>query len=156
MMFMWTARLNKKRAVASVLILGLVLAAVIALAGRSAPPSEETQVPLRTNEDRVTYLRSWGWEVAAEPVETLQLLLPETLAEPYLTYSDLQDSQGFDFSVCCGKQVERYTYTVTNFPGRESGVQANLYVCEELPAGGDIFCAGADGFQTTLVFPVKK
>jgi len=75
------------------------------------------------------------------------------LEEPYLTYNELQDSQGFDLSACCGKQVARYTYTVTNYPGRPEGVQANLYVCEGQPVAGDILCAGADGFQDTLVYP---
>ena len=82
-----------------------------------------------------------------------QFLLPEKLEEPYLTYNELQDSQGFDLSACCGKQVARYTYTVTNYPGRPEGVQANLYVCEGQPVAGDILCAGADGFQDTLVYP---
>ena len=49
--------------------------------------------------------------------------------------------------------TEGYTYTVTNYPGRAQGVQANLYICEERPAAGDIFCAGADGFQEGLAFP---
>ena len=57
---------------------------------------------------------------------------------------------------CCGKQVSRYTYTVTNYPGRSQGVQANLYVCEGQPVAGDILCAGADGFQDTLVYPEVK
>ena len=73
--------------------------------------------------------------------------------QDYLTYNELQDSQGFDLSACCGKQVARYTYTVTNYPGRPEGVQANLYVCEGQPVAGDILCAGADGFQDTLVYP---
>ena len=77
----------------------------------------------------------------------------QQLEEPYLTYSEPQDAQGFDLAACCGKQVARYTYTVTNYPGRPEGVQANLYVCEGRPAAGDILCAGADGFQDTLVYP---
>ena len=105
------------------------------------------------NADRIAYLESMGWQVEEEPVETLQFLLPEKLEEPYLTYNELQDSQGFDLSACCGKQVARYTYTVTNYPGRPEGVQANLYVCEGQPVAGDILCAGADGFQDTLVYP---
>ena len=94
-----------------------------------------------------------GWEVEPEPVETLQFLLPEKLEEPYLTYNELQDSQGFDLSTACGKQVSRFTYTVTNYPNRPEGVQLNLYVCEEQPVAGDVLCAGADGFQDTLVYP---
>ena len=68
-------------------------------------------------------------------------------------YNDLQKSQGFDLETCCGKQVTRYTYTVTNYPQRPDGVQLNLYICEDLPVAGDVVCTGTDGFQDTLVFP---
>ena len=47
----------------------------------------------------------------------------------------------------------RYTYTVLNYPNRPEGIQANLYLCEEKPVAGDILCAGADGFQDTLIYP---
>ena len=152
-MLIWTTRFSRKKAVFAVLLLGVVLAAIILLAGGGDSGRPDTDTPLLTNEDRVAYLQSLGWEVDPEPVETLQFLLPEALEEPYLSYNDLQKRQGFDLSACCGKQVARYTYAVTNYPGRAQGVQANLYVCGDRPAAGDIFCAGADGFQTGLAFP---
>ena len=152
-MVIWTARFSKKaKAVLLVIVLGLIAAAVALLAGTREDPAAP-EVCLSTNEDRVAYLQSLGWTVEAEPVETLQFLLPDTLEDPYLTYNELQKEQGFDLSACCGKQVSRYTYTVTNYPGRAEGVQANLYICEESPVAGDILCPGADGFQTTLAFP---
>ena len=152
-MLIWTARISKRaKAALAVILAGVLLAVVLLLMGRS-DDGQAAQWQLTTNEDRVAYLESLGWQVEPEPVETLQFLLPEKLEEPYLTYNELQDTQGFDLSVCCGKQVARYTYTVTNYPGRAEGVQANLYVCEGQPVAGDILCAGADGFQDTLVYP---
>lgn len=139
----------------AVIAAGAIVIALLLLLGRG--PGEETTVPqLLTNEDRVAYLQSMGWEVSAEPVETLQFLLPQELAEPYLTYNELQTAQGFDLRRCCGKQVARYTYTVSNYPGRPDGVQANLYICEGQPAAGDICCPGANGFQEPLVFPAEE
>lgn len=154
-MVIWTARFSKKaKAVLVVIVLGLIAAAVILLAG-GQDSGTGTEIRLTSNEERVAYLQSLGWTVEPEPVETLQFLLPEELSEPYLTYNQLQEEQGFDLSSCCGKQVSRYTYTVTNYPGRAEGVQANLYICEEAPVAGDILCPGADGFQDTLVFPAE-
>lgn len=154
-MVIWTARFSKKaKAVLVVIVLGLIAAAVILLAG-GQDSGTGTEIRLSSNEERVAYLQSLGWTVEPEPVETLQFLLPEELSEPYLTYNQLQEEQGFDLSSCCGKQVSRYTYTVTNYPGRAEGVQANLYICEEAPVAGDILCPGADGFQDTLVFPAE-
>ena len=155
-MLIWTARVPKKmKAVIVVILAGILVAAVVLLAGRSGPGDDAAEWQLSSNDDRIAYLESMGWQVEEEPVETLQFLLPETLEEPYLTYNELQDAQGFDLSVCCGKQVARYTYTVTNYPGRAEGVQANLYICEGQPVAGDILCAGADGFQDTLVYPAE-
>jgi len=155
-MLIWTTRIRKKRAVLAVIALGIALAAVILLFGTGESAPEEEAAPLLTNEDRVSYLQSLGWQVEAEPVETLQFLLPSKLEEPYLSYNELQLAQGFDLAACCGKQVARYTYTVCNYPGVPTGVQLNLYVCETLPVAGDVFCAGSNGFQDTLIFPEPK
>ena len=73
--------------------------------------------------------------MAEEPVTTLQFLLPSRLKGDYVAYNELQKQQGFDLEACCGKQVTRYTYAVSNYPGRPDGVQLNLYVCEESAPG---------------------
>ena len=152
-MLIWTARFSRKKAALAVIVLGLVLALVIVLAGRLPSDSPAEAVVLSDSAQRVAYLESLGWQVDPEPLETLQFLMPETLEEPYLSYNQLQLEQGFDLTECCGRQLSRYTYRVTNYPGRAEGVQANLYVCEGQPVAGDILCAGADGFQDTLVYP---
>lgn len=152
-MLIVTTRFSKKKAALAVIAAGAVLAAVIVLVSLFQGGGSADLPELTDNSQRVAYLQSLGWEVESEPVETLQFLLPESLAEPYLTYNQLQKEQGFDLSACCGKQVARYTYTATNYPGRLEGVQINLYLCENRPVAGDVFCAGADGFQDTLVYP---
>ena len=150
-MFIWTTRFSKKKAVVSVIIMGVVMAILILLVGRTTEPLPDTLPRLSNNAQRISYLQSLGWEVDSEPVEILQFLMPDPLEDPYLTYNELQLSQGFDLSSCCGKQISRYTYTVTNYPAHSTGVQANLYICEESPVAGDLFCPGANGFQTALI-----
>ena len=152
-MLIFTTRLSKRKAALAVIAAGVLLAAVICLVSwlRGAPAGDLPQVA--DNPQRIAYLQSLGWEVETEPVETLQFLLPDPLAEPYLTYNELQKEQGFDLAACAGKQVARYTYAVTNYPGRPDGVQLNLYVCEDLPVAGDVCCPGAEGFQEGLEFP---
>ena len=154
-MLIWTAKFSRKKAVTAVIAMGVVMAALIILMGRM-PGDENAEPPLLTdNTQRVAYLQSLGWVVEPEPVETLQFLLPDTLAEPYLTYNALQTTQGFDLTPCLGKQVSRYTYAVTNYPDRKD-VQANLYLCQGYPVGGDVFCPGANGFQAGLTYPVAE
>ena len=150
-MLIWTAKFSRKKAASAVILMGVVMAALIILTGRM-PEEPETPLPrLTCNEERVAYLQSLGWEVEPEPIETLQFLLPAELEEPYRSYNELQLSQGFDLTRCCGKQVARYTYAVTNHPGPSENVLANLYVCEEYPAAGDICASGAKGFQNPLI-----
>lgn len=152
-MLIQTVRLTRKKAVLAAILAGILMAALILLLGRGGGSEEASAPQLTGNAERVAYLRELGWEVEEEPVTTLQFLLPPQLKGDYVAYNDLQKQQGFDLEACCGKQVTRYTYAVTNYPQRPDGVQLNLYVCEELPVAGDVVCTSADGFQDTLVFP---
>ena len=150
-MLIWTAKFSKKKAVAAVIFMGVVMAVLIVLMGRTPEEAETPRPQLTGNVQRVEYLRSLGWEVEEEPIETLQFLFPEKLEEPYLSYNELQLPQGFDLRECLGRQVSRYTYAVLNHPSRAEGVQANLYLCEGIPAAGDLFCPGSGGFQDPLI-----
>ena len=152
-MLIWTTRFSRKKAVFSVLIMGIVMVFLILLAGREDAVQPSPQQPLTDNAQRITYLESFGWKLDPEPIETLQFLFPEEMSESYLVYNELQKTKGFDLSPCCGKQLSRYTYHVLNYPEKQEGIQANLYICEDLPVAGDIFCSGANGFQTTLQYP---
>ena len=156
-MMIFTAKFTRKKAALAVIVAGLFVGLVIVLAGlpgessSSDPGGNLGQVS--DNSGRVAFLEAYGWQVESEPLETLQLLLPEQLDGAWAAYSDLQQRQGFDLSPYCGKRVERFTYTITNYPGISQGVQANLYLCEDTVVAGDIFCTGENGFQTTLEFP---
>ena len=154
-MFIVTAKVPKRRniALAAIALLVIVIA-VVALLSRSPKAAEsEPSLHAETNEQRVAYLESLGWEVDPEPVESLRLTLPEELVEPYLSYNQLQLRQGFDLTPCLGKTLERCTYRVANYPDRPNGCQADLYVCEGVIVAGDIVCTGANGFIDTLEFP---
>lgn len=152
-MFVLTAHIHKKRAILLLVAAIVAIALIIFLFNGMRNSGSGGAVPLASNENRITYLQSWGWEVNPEPVETLQLLLPDQLSDGDQAYNELQKEQGFDLTKYCGKQVSRYTYTVTNYPDRPNGVQVNLYICEEQPVAGDVIAAGANGFQSGLKYP---
>ncbi len=152
-MFIVTAKLRRRRLLLIAAALLLLAALVSVLRGCAASRQD---IPAGTNEERVAYLSSLGWEVAPEPIETLSVTLGETLDEPYLSYNELQKSQGFDLTRCCGKTLSRYTYVVTNYPDGTLPCQANLYVCEGIVAAGDIVCIGEGGFIAELAFPAAE
>lgn len=153
-MFIITTKFSKRRAFAAVAVLALVLALLV-LPRSCGKGGEAPVVPAETNEQRLAYLASLGWEVGEQPIETLTVTLGETLEEPYLSYNEIQRAQGFDLARCCGKTLSRYTYVVTNYPDASLPCQLDLYVCEGLVAAGDIVCTGENGFMAGLAFPAS-
>ena len=119
-------------------------------AAASAAPSPKG---VRSNEDRVEYLRSYGWEVKEEPVATQELLIPREMDESYEEYLALQKEQGFDLEKYAGKRAKRYTYEITNYPSGETGVQANLLICKNTVIGGEVLSPQLDGFLHGLAMP---
>lgn len=150
-MFIWTAKFPALKTLILILAAAAAALAFFMMKVSPLPRSDEAPLVLETNADRVEYLRGLGWEVKEEPIETFEFTLPATLEEPYLSYNALQLPQGYDLGPHCGKNVLRCTYAVTNHPDRETGVQANLYLCDGVPIAGDIFCPGANGFQEALI-----
>ena len=101
---------------------------------------------VKTNADRVEFLRRFGWEVKAEPDETVNVTVPETFDDIFEGYNRLQIEQGLDLSRYRRKTVTRYTYTVTNYPDYDGEVFATLLVYRGRVIGGDICSAEPTGF----------
>ena len=157
-MFIFTAKVPKRRHLLPVLLAALiaVVAILVLRAGKSDADGKPPELRAETNEARVKYLESLGWEVDGEPIEVLRLTLPEELVEPYRSYNDLQLKQGFDLTPFLGETLERCTYAVKNYPGRTDGCQADLYLSDGFIVAGDIVCTGANGFIATLDFPAAE
>ena len=151
-MFIITTKFSKRRVLAAAAVLALALALIV-LPRSCRKSGEAPSIPAETNEQRVAYLVSLGWEVNEQPIETLSVTLGDTLEEPYESYNALQLEQGFDLTRCCGKTLSRYTYVVTNYPDAPLPCQADLYVCDGAVAAGDIVCTGENGFMAPLAFP---
>lgn len=158
-MFIFTARLSRKRLAAGAAALVLLCGAALAIgttdsdtsvnaAAASAAPTK-----VKTNEDRVAYLESYGWQVDPEPVSVEELLIPETFDESYQEYLSLQQSQGFDLTGLCGKRVKRCTYEITNYPTGETGVQISLLIYKNKVVGGEVLSPQLNGFLHGLEMP---
>lgn len=119
--------------------------------------SEEHNTAVPDNAARITFLQSFGWEVSAEPIETAQVVIPKTFGDVYQNYNDLQLQQGFDLTQFQGKQVSRFTYSVSNYPGQPEYIRANLLVYKEQVIGGDICSVYAkNGFMHGFVYPEQS
>ena len=108
---------------------------------------------VRSNQDRISYLSAYGWQVGGEPLSTQELLIPKEMDGSYHEYLALQAEQGFDLEKYAGKRVKRYTYEVLNYPTGEAGVQANLLICKNTVVGGEVLSPQLDGFLHGLAMP---
>ena len=145
--------ITRRRMALMSLALGLVIGSALLLAGCFGGDKETEVITAATNEERVAYLEALGWQVEPQPIETLDLQLPEKLEGEWDAYAKLQKGQGLPFSEFAGQAVKRYTYSVTNYPEIPQGVQANLYLWGDQIIGGDVIFTGQGGFQTDLAFP---
>lgn len=140
-MFIWTAKIHKRKLaalLAAIVVVGAGLAVAISAISRPASATAEPDPKgVKTAEDRVAYLESWGWQVS--PTETLveELAMPEKFGGEYTQYLALQSGQGFDLTKCAGKRVKRYTYEVLNHPSGAS-VIAHLLICKNTVVGGEL------------------
>lgn len=100
---------------------------------------------IRTNEDRISFLERFGWEVEEEPLEIIEVTVPDRFDSVYESYNQMQLSEGLDLRKVAGKQIKRYTYVVTNAL-YDGTVLANLLIWQNKVVGGDIRSARIDGF----------
>ena len=101
---------------------------------------------IKTEEDRVDFLKQFGWEVKAEPVEVCEVTIPAEFDKIFTGYNEIQKRQGLDLSDYKKKKVMRYTYEVTNYEGEEGVVYANILVYRKRVIGGDVCSADVKGF----------
>ena len=126
----------------------LALVIILAVPANSSKTNAQTSNLAKTNEDRVSFLEQYGWDVSDEPVEVTDVVIPTTFDSTYETYNTLQKSQGLDLENYKGEKATRYTYEVTNYePEQTSAVQANILVVKDKVVAGDISSSAMGGFM---------
>ena len=144
-MMIMTAKVDLKKILTVVGIVALLIIGIIWLLGGEEESATTAAPAGASNEQRVQYLKSFGWDVTATPVETSQVKIPSNPTEAFDRYCLLQKSNGFDLKAYAGKQVMRYVYQVNNYPGAADPVYATILVYKNQIIGGDITDTGARG-----------
>ena len=160
-MVIMTAKLSKSKLIAIALLLVIVIViAVICLSHASSPAEPETQtetaVPAQnagTNEGRIAFLSTFGWEVTDQPVQTQQVRVPTDPSEVFLRYNELQRSQGYDLSTLAGKTLNRFVYEVLNYPDADGTYYATVLVYQDEVVGGDICSSAKSGVMHGFKLP---
>ena len=151
-MFTISFRVTKRQvaAAAAVFVLSLVggvwgRAAISELRGSPVRADSEVKVAkaaAKTEEQRIDFLESFGWQVEPEADEVVEVLT---------NYNAIQKTQGCNLEKYAGKRCKRYTYVVTNYPGQTDNVRANILVYKDKVIGGDVCSLELGGFMHGFV-----
>ena len=142
-MMIMTAKVNMKKILIVLVAIAALLIGVIALSGSTETAT--TSATVSDNDSRVTFLKSFGWEVTTSPVESGQVRIPTETTEIFDRYNQLQQAQGYDLSQYAGKKVMRYVYKVSNYPGATDPVYATVLVYKNQIIGGDVTNTASGG-----------
>ena len=156
-MLVMTAKVDKKKIAIAIAAIVIVVAGIFLLLGGgedTTPTSAATSV--MSNDDRVKFLNSFGWEVATSPVESSQVRIPEKASEVFDRYNALQKSQGYDLSAYAGNTVMRYVYKVENYPGATEPVYATVLISKNQVIGGDVTDTAAKGAIRGFKMPAAQ
>lgn len=152
-MFIYSFRASTLRFFALLLLAAGALTALIVFVPAYEPPQYDDTAAsisyegIETNEDRIAFLSQFGYKVSGEPIESVELTLPDDFDRVFSGYNELQKAQGLDLTKYKGKTVTRYTYEVSDYPGHEGEkIYANLIVRKNRIIAGDICSAAPSGF----------
>ena len=139
--------------VALATLITLIAFVPVAAVDRDAAASVNADIDytgIKTNDDRIKFLSQFGWQVEQEPVEVLEVTVPESFDKIFSSYNEIQKRQGLDLSKYKKKNVTRYTYKITNYDGYDGTVYANILVYRNKVIGGDVCSADVKGFMHGL------
>lgn len=154
-MFIYSFHANTIKFFAVICLALTALITLIAFVPTYAAQDESAQVgvdvsynyeKIRSNEDRINFIKQFGWEVEAEPIAEKEVIIPKEFDKIFSAYNEIQRRQGLDLSAFKKKNVMRYTYVIKNYPDYEGEVHINLLIYRNTVIGGDVCSADINGF----------
>ena len=154
-MFVYTVRASSLKFFLVILLAISVIAVLLATGGEvfaSAEPAGTVSFSgIKTKEDRIAFLSSFGIKVNEASEETAEFSMPENFDRVILGYNELQRSQGLDLTKYAKKRVVRYTYDVENYEGYDKEVVANLLIYRNRIIACDVSSKDPNGFVSAVV-----
>ena len=154
-----SAKISKQKLLWGLIAAIAVIVLLVVLLRQSGEPAHlaDTQESARTldggsNEERIDFLKSYGWEVETEPKQTQEVRIPQEFNEVFTRYNQMQQDQGFDLSEYAGKTAKRYVYAVTNHPDG-SNYHATVLVHKNKIIGGDVTSSARGGSMHGFEMP---
>ena len=118
---------------------------------RDTPANVEGEVEysydkVKSSADAANFLSQFGWTVDGGNAKSAKVTIPAEFDKVFAAYNEIQRAQGLDLSKYKKKELTRYTFEVTNYPGYDGKVYANVLVYRNKVVGGDICSADVTGF----------
>lgn len=149
-MIVFAAKVSVKKIALGLAALCAVVWGISTLTPRAAQSvaanTGEIAQKLETNDERIAYLRSFGWDPAAAPEVEMEVQIPKEFDEAYTEYNALQQQQGLDLAKYRGKRVMLYSYPLQNYPGDTKDVTASLVLYKNRVIAADVSSADTNGF----------
>ncbi len=111
---------------------------------------KENLLVAATENDILSFISGYGWQVDEEPVEVRDVVIPDTFDDVYNNYNQIQIEQGFNLEKYAGQRVKRWTYVIRNYPDTsptDDFIRINILVCDDVVIGGDVCSVKLDGFM---------
>ena len=151
-MFVFSVKTSKRQIVSMIFcVVLLIVVLIVAIAWPFGKASAQTYTPVEgsTDDQRVAFLTSLGYEVDAKNPSVKEVLIPDEFDDVFRQYNAIQSQAGMDLQPYHGKRVKLWTYKVLNIED-QGEVVANLYVYKDKIIGGDISSTALDGFMHGL------
>lgn len=149
-MIIYTAKFSKKKAVAILCAIAVIIAAIIlASPNKEEQPAFAPGIKAETEEDVKVYIESLGYETSGD-CACKEVVIPREFDEVYESYNEVQKECGFDLSGYKGRRATLYTYSLKGYPGCDEEVMCDVLVCKGQVIGGNVYTLRLDGFMHGL------
>lgn len=153
-MFIYSIRASTVKFFGFVLLTVCLIIACVGFGGEaSAMASSEAMGVdyggIKSNEDRVAFIKNFGIEIDETPAEEDTFTIPENFDRVISGYNELQKKQGLDITKYASKRVTRYTYKVKNYDA-DGEVYATVFVYRSRIVACDVSSASPTGFVVPL------
>lgn len=158
-MFIYSIRANTIKLV-GIILLALVLMGTVVLtgSGEAVAVSASGSVDysgIKTKEDRIAFIESFGLKVDADSEQESAFTMPENFDRVILGYNELQKKQGLDLSKYKNKKVTRFTYKLVDYKD-SAEAYATLFIYRGKIVACDVASLDPNGFVLPLTFAEGK
>ncbi|PWM24001.1 MAG: DUF4830 domain-containing protein [Clostridiales bacterium] len=141
--FIYTLRASSIKFFAVVLLSVVVLISLITLIPEYGSAGDVAVVAvnygdIKTNEDRIEFIKQFGYTPLTEPSVTEEVIIPEKFDTVYEKYNDIQRAQGLNLKKYQGKSAMKYTYLLEDYPGSDGRVFFTMLVYRDNVIAGDV------------------